>query len=76
MVAAVVREEPVVWMDGLLPGSVPLVGKETDVDKDKEGVGTRRVPGKVAKTSGTTFVGIPILRGSELNLCLSGFLLF
>lgn len=62
-------------MDGLLPESVPLGGKETDVGKDK-GVGMRHVPRKVAKTSGTTFVGIPILRGSGLNLCFSGFLLF
>lgn len=63
-------------MDGLLPRSVPLGGKETDGGKDKEGVRKRDVPRKVAKTSGTTFVRIPILRGSGLNLCLSGFLLF
>lgn len=64
-------------MSGLLPGSVPLGGKETDVvGKDKEGKGVRHVPGKVAKTPRPTFVGIPISRGSRLNLCLSGFLLF
>lgn len=64
-------------MSGLLPGSVPLGGKETDVvGKDKEGKGVRHVPGKVAKTPRLTFVGIPISRGSRLNLCLSGFLLF
>lgn len=56
-------------MSGLLCGSVPLGGKETDVvGKDKEGVAVRHVPGKVAKTPRPTFVGIPILRGSQLNL--------
>lgn len=44
--------------------------------KDKQGMGTRHVPGKVAKTPGPTFVGIPVLRGSRLDLCLSRFLLF
>lgn len=35
----------------------------------------RYIPRKVAKTPGPTFVGIPILRGSGLKLCFSGFLL-
>lgn len=32
-------------------------------------------PRKMAKAPGPTVVGIPILRGSRLNLCLAGFFL-
>lgn len=55
-----------------------LTGRERDrcCGKDKHGMGTRPVPGKVAKSPGPTFVGIPVLRGSRLDVCLSGFLLF
>ena len=42
---------------------------------NKEWEQKRYILRKVAKTPGPTFVGIPILRGSGWNLCLSGFLL-
>lgn len=50
--------------DDLLPGSVPLEGKETRVGKDQWGMETGKTCSQeVAKTPGPTFVGIPILRG-------------
>lgn len=43
MTAVEIREESAEW-DGLLPGSVPLEGKETDVvGKDKQGMGTEKI---------------------------------
>lgn len=62
--------------DDLLPGSVPLEGKETRVGKDKWGMET----GKTCSQEGgqdpwANFCGDSYFERSRLNLCLARFLL-